>query len=222
MKIRHPLLLRAAGFAIAWTVRAWIGTLRYRRAIDDPSVDPLIPGQKRRFIYSFWHETLLIPALRYAQTPTHVLISQHADGEMIARACLHLGVGVVRGSTTRGGVEALRQVLKLKGKRHIVVTPDGPKGPRRVVQPGMIFLAGRTGLPIVPVGFGFHHAWRLRSWDRFAMPCPFSPVVGVIGAPIHVPSALDRSALELWRQKAQDAMDRVTERAEEWARRERW
>lgn len=222
MKIRHPALLQAAGFAIAWMVRVWVGTLRYRRTMVDAGVDPLLPGQKRRFLYAFWHETLLIPALRYAQTPTTVLISQHADGEMIAHACRHLGVRTVRGSTTRGGVEAMRQILKLKGRRHIVVTPDGPKGPRRVVQPGMLFLAARTGLPIVPVGFGFRTAWRLRSWDRFALPCPFSPVVGVIGAPLHVPADLNRSSLEHWRQKAQEAMDRVTAEAEEWANRESW
>ncbi|MFO0845234.1 MAG: lysophospholipid acyltransferase family protein [Gemmataceae bacterium] len=222
MKLRHPLLLRGVGFAVGWLVKAWVGTLRYRRVLLGPDADPTTPGQAGRFLYTFWHETLLLPAFRYSQTPTKVLISEHADGELIAQACRHLGLGVVRGSTTRGGVKAVREVLKLGGKKHLVVTPDGPRGPRRQFQQGAIFLAARTGLPIVPVGFAYHNCWRLRSWDRFALPCPFSPAVGVLGAPIRVPPDAGRHDIELWRQKGQAAMDEVTARAEEAARQERW
>lgn len=222
MKIRHPLLLRGTGFAIAWLVRAWIGTLRYRRSLLAPNLDPLATGQTRRFIYSFWHETLLLPALHYSRTPTNVLISEHADGELIARACRNLGLGVIRGSTTRGGAKAIRQILKLGGKRHLVVTPDGPRGPRRVVQPGLVFLAARTGLPIVPVGFGYHKCWRLNSWDRFALPYPFSPAVGVLGEPIVVPPDVAKNEIEAWRQTAQAAMDRVMTLAEDRAKSERF
>src|SRR5262249_36966311 len=160
-----PLLIRGAAFLAALAVRTWIGTLRYRRFLLGPDADPTTPGQRGRFIYSFWHETLLLPALRYSHTPTKVLISEHADGELIAQACRPLGLGLVRGSTTRGGVKAIREILDLGGKYHVVVTPDGPRGPRRVVQPGLAYLAARTGLPIVPVGFGYHKAWRLDSWD---------------------------------------------------------
>ena len=222
MKIRHPLLLRAAGFAAAGLVRAWVSTLRYRRVLLGPDADPTTPGQRGRFIYSFWHETLLLPAYQYSRTPTKVLISEHADGELIAQACSYLGLGVVRGSTTRGGAKAIREILKLKGRYHLVVTPDGPQGPRRVVQPGLIYLSARTGLPIVPVGFAFHKDWRCNSWDRFALPCPLSPAVGVLGAPIVVPPDAGKNDMEAWRQTAQGAMDHVTALAEEKARRERF
>lgn len=222
MKLRHPELLRAAGCLAAWVVRGWVGSLRYRRVLLGPDVDPTTPGQPRRYLYAFWHETLLLPALRYSGTPTKVLISEHADGELIAQACRHLGLGVIRGSTTRGGAKALRQILKLGGTKHLVVTPDGPKGPRRQFQPGAVFLASRTGLPIIPVGFAYHKEWRLNSWDRFALPCPFSPAVGVLGEPLVVPPDADRAALEALRQTAQAAMDRVTALAEERAAAERW
>jgi hypothetical protein len=222
MKIRHPALLRGIGFGIGWLVRAWIGSLRYRRVTLDPGVDPLLAGQTRRFIYSFWHETLLLPAFRYSQTPTKVLISEHADGELIAQACRHLGLGVIRGSTTRGGARAIRQILKLGGKKHLVFTPDGPRGPRRQVQSGLVIVAARTGLPIVPVGFAYHKAWRLNSWDRFALPCPFSPAIGVLGEPIVVPATANKDELETWRQKAQEAMDRIMTLAEEIASKEEW
>src|SRR5262245_61855340 len=134
MKIRHPALLAAGGFAGALAIKALVGSLRFRVRLHDPAVDPHRPGQDRRFIYAFWHETLLLPAYRYGWTPTKVLISQHADGELIAQTCRHLRLGVVRGSTTRGGVGALREILALEGRRHVVVTPDGPRGPRRRVQ----------------------------------------------------------------------------------------
>src|SRR5262249_4274112 len=122
----------------------------YGRRLLHPDVDPWAPGQTKRFIYSFWHETILLPAYRYARTPTKVLISEHADGELIAQACRHLGLGVVRGSTTRGGVKAVREVLELGGTKNVVVTPDGPRGPRRQVQPGLGYLAARTRPPVLP------------------------------------------------------------------------
>jgi hypothetical protein len=222
VKIRHPLLLRGAGFTVAWLVKAWVGTLRYRRVLLGPDADPTSPGQPGRFLYAFWHETLLLPAFQYGRTPTKVLISEHADGELIAQACRHLGLGVVRGSTTRGGAKAVREILKLGGKKHLVVTPDGPRGPRRQFQPGAVFLASRTGLPIVPVGFAYHRCWRARSWDRFALPWPFSPAVGVLGAAIRIPADLERGEIEAWRQKGQAAMDEVTARAEEAASQEPW
>src|SRR5262245_6743989 len=209
MKLRHPLLIRGAAFLAALAVRTWIGTLRYRRFLLGPDADPTTPGQRGRFIYAFWHETLLLPALRYSHTPTKVLISTHADGEAIAQACRHLGLGVVRGSTTRGWAKAIRQILKLGGKKHLVVTPDGPRGPRRQFQQGAVFLAARTGLPIVPVGFAYHRCWRLGTWDRFALPWPFSPAVGVLGAPLTIPPDVGKEEVEAWRETAQLAMDEV-------------
>src|SRR5687767_7078767 len=87
MKIRHPAMLRAGGFAASLVIKALVGSLRYRVRAADPATDPLLPGQRRRFIYAFWHEYLLLPAYRYGWTPTKVLISQHADGELIAQTC---------------------------------------------------------------------------------------------------------------------------------------
>lgn len=223
MKIRHPQLIRLAGFTIQYVVRGLAATLRYRAITHDPACDPHIPGQQQRFLYSFWHENIVLCGAQYRGTPSHVLISRHADGEMIAQACRYLGLRTVRGSTDkRGAVEAIRQILRLGNQRNIVITPDGPRGPRREVQPGLIYLASRTGLPIVPVGFGYRAAWRLRSWDRFAIPWPFSPAVGVLGEPLRVPAEASRQELEAWRHKVQRAMDAVQAEAEERGGRARW
>jgi lysophospholipid acyltransferase (LPLAT)-like uncharacterized protein len=153
------------------------------------------------------------------RTKIEMLISQHTDGELVARICQWVGFGVVRGSSTRGGREALINMINSDPHAHLGITPDGPKGPRRRVQLGMVYVASRTGVPIVPCGFGFTHARRLNSWDRFAIPRPFSRIVGVVCQPIHVPPKLDRAELERWRVAVEDAFLRATAQAEEWAAR---
>src|SRR5262249_44086585 len=157
---------------------------------------------------------LLLPLSQYARPDIHVLISKHADGQLIAKLANHLGFGVVHGSSTRNGIEAVRQMLRLGQNAHLGVTPDGPRGPRRQVQMGLIYLAAKTGLPIVPVGYAFHGAWRMNSWDRFAVPRPWSGVTCVTAEPVSVPQRVDKKQLELYRQQVQDALTRATEAAE--------
>jgi lysophospholipid acyltransferase (LPLAT)-like uncharacterized protein len=222
MKIRHPLLIKAAGLAAAWMVRCWIGTLRFRCHAVGEFSQPHHPGLKERFIYSFWHEDLLVPAYFFSRPDVHVLISEHADGRLIAEACRHLTLRVVSGSTTRGGVKAVRELIKVAAKTHLVVTPDGPRGPRRHVEPGMIYLAAQSGLRIVPVGFGYQAAWRLNSWDRFVLPCPGSATVCVTGPPIRVPPNLDRHDLKDYRVRVEESMGLAGAEAERLVRRETW
>jgi lysophospholipid acyltransferase (LPLAT)-like uncharacterized protein len=214
MKIRHPILIQAVGFGIAWLVRLWIGTLRYRYRPMGTNYDPNRPGFQGRYLYAFWHENILVPAYHYARRDIHVLISEHADGRMIAEACRHLGFRVVRGSATRGGARAVRQMWRRSRSAHLAITPDGPRGPRRRVQPGVVYLAALTGLPIVPFGIAFTRAWRMNSWDRFAVPCPWSEAVCVTAEPIHVPENVRKDQLEHYRQKVEDAMNAATEAAE--------
>jgi lysophospholipid acyltransferase (LPLAT)-like uncharacterized protein len=121
------------------------------------------------------------------------------------------------GSSTRGGVRALRQILRQHGQLSLAVTPDGPRGPRREVKSGAIYLASRGGLPIVPIAVGFQRAIRLRTWDRLAMPWPGSKVHCFGGEPIVVPPDLDREGLEDYRTVVQRAMDKLQELAEQTA-----
>src|SRR5438270_12092479 len=111
MKLRHPLFIKAAGFAAAWAVRFWIGTLRYRYRPLGPWIVPTEPNLQGHYIYAFWHENLLLPAYHFSRPDVWVLISQHADGQLIAEACRNLSLRLVRGSTTRGGVQAMRQMI---------------------------------------------------------------------------------------------------------------
>lgn len=214
MKLRNPWLIRFAAFLASVVIRLWMGTLRYRILCLGDEEHPA-DFRRRRFIYSFWHESILFPTA--IRTRIHALISHHADGELITQVCRHLRFGVVRGSTTRGGTKALLQLIECSKKSHLLVTPDGPRGPRRKLQPGIIYLASQTGLPIIPCGIAYGKAWRAKSWDRFALPCPWTAAYGVAGEAIHIPAGLDRKRLEYYRQLVEQHMLEATATAERWA-----
>jgi lysophospholipid acyltransferase (LPLAT)-like uncharacterized protein len=216
MKLRHPTHIHWASSLGALTLRGLLATLRFRYYALGPDVNPNHCPPGTRYIYAFWHEMLLLPALRFARPDIRVLISTHADGELIAQVCRKLGFGLVRGSSTRGGTEALREMLD-ESRAHFAITPDGPRGPRRQAQLGVVFLAARTGLPIVPLGLSFSRAWRANSWDRFAIPQPFSRAVCVSGELIEVPARSSRADLEVYRQRLEAALAHATALAEQHA-----
>jgi lysophospholipid acyltransferase (LPLAT)-like uncharacterized protein len=215
MKIRHPSLIKAAAFAGAWALRAWVGTLRYRYRPLGSNLDPRTCGTP--YLYAFWHEYMLLPAYHFGRMDSRVLISKHADGELMAGLLRHLGFRAVRGSTARGGVQAVREMLALEDDSHLGVTPDGPRGPRRQVQLGLIYLSSRLGMPIIPAGFGYERPWRMRSWDHFAIPRPFTRARCVTCDPILVPPGAERDLLEEYRMYVELQLRDCTEQAERWA-----
>jgi lysophospholipid acyltransferase (LPLAT)-like uncharacterized protein len=208
------LLISLAARVVAWFIRIWVGLCRYRYVPLGPPLELTKPGFTGRYIFAFWHENLLIPAYHYSRPNVYILISKHADGEMIAQVSKRLTMQIIRGSTTRGGIEALRGVMRIADGGHLAITPDGPRGPRRQVQMGMIFLASRTGMPIVCWGVGFDRPWRAKSWDRFCVPRPFHKAVSVTTHPIVVPPDADRATLEQYRIRVQEQMDYCAEQAE--------
>jgi len=191
--------------------------MRVRVVAADGQQHPADPSE-RQFIYVFWHEGLLAPLV--TRPKIRVLISQHTDGELIAQIVERLGIGVIRGSTARGGCQALLEMIRAAGgNTHLGITPDGPRGPRRELKPGAVMIASQTGLPIVATGIGFVRAWRFGSWDRFALPVPFSMMVGVMSEPIFVPGDLDRNGLDQWVKIVEGELLRMTALAEDWAER---
>jgi len=215
---RHSWAVKTIAGTAALALRYWIRTLRYDYRPRGPWLEPGCTGGDR-FIYAMWHEYLLLPVLRYAHPEVHVLISRSGDGQLLAELCRRLRIPVVRGSTSRGGAEAVRQLLRAGCRTHLALTPDGPRGPRRRVQPGLIYLASRSGLPIVPVGFGLDRPRRLASWDQFALPRLRSRAACVTAEPISIPAELGSDDLETYRQKVENAMQAMTAAAEDWAAR---
>lgn len=166
-------------------------------------------------IISFWHARLPLMWAMPGVEPqrTHVLISAHRDGRLIARVMERLRFKVVTGSSSRGGAQAFRRMIQLiRGGEAVAITPDGPRGPRMRVQAGVVVLAQATGAPILPVSFSARRGKFLRSWDRMQFVWPFSRGVYVFGEPICVPR--DAPDIEPYRLALENAMNAITAEAD--------
>ncbi len=217
MKIRSARLNELCGTAAASVVQLWTSTLESKVAYYDPSVDPVHPDYHGQKIYIFWHEYILLPLSLRAHCNLAMLLSRHNDAEILSHAARRLGFDFVRGSTSRGGVAALRSLVHKSRTMNLTITPDGPRGPRRVMAPGPVYLASRLGLPLVLLGLGCDRPWRLRSWDRFAIPRPFSRARAVVSPALSVPRDLDREGIERYTRRVERLLNRLSAEAEAWA-----
>ncbi|MCE9605213.1 MAG: lysophospholipid acyltransferase family protein [Planctomycetia bacterium] len=217
MKIKSPFLINAAGLAVTSTMRRWMDTLDCRWSMYDRMVDTAIDDPERRRIYLFWHEYILIPLDRRGRTNVTMLLSRHRDADVLSRIAAHQGFGVVRGSTFDGGTASLRELIQVSRRNHLTITPDGPRGPRRQLALGPIYLASKLGMPIVPMGYGYDRPWRMNSWDRFALPRPYSRARAIWGPEMQIPKRLDRDGLEHYRCEVERMINYLTTDAEAWA-----
>jgi hypothetical protein len=202
-----PSLASAALRAIGWTLRL--------RLLDDPD---LLGRWSRgdKAVVAFWHDRLLVMPLFVKGIPMCVLASQHRDGEIATRALAAWGVHIVRGSATRGAVGGfLRLVHAFRSGYNIAVVPDGPRGPRHSVKPGVIHLAKATGAPIFPVSYAASRFVRLGGWDRLMIPLPFARVAVVVGEPLEVTRRADEAELEERRQVLEFRLAELGRRAED-------
>ena len=216
MSIKSPTLRKRIALSTAVVGRQWCNTLDWKAVYYDPTVDPFHPRHLGRCVNVAWHEYVLAPVMLHGRRKMVALASEHGDGEIVGRAIEHLGWGVVRGSSSRGAASGLLRLLR-DDERSLNITPDGPRGPRRVMQQGPIFLASKLGLPLVCVGYAYDRPWRLRSWDRFAIPRPFTRGRSILGPPLHIPSRLDRAGLESHRLWFERLLNWLTIEAETWA-----
>ena len=174
-------------------VRALASTWRVRIIGDEGLHSERAEG--RPVIIAFWHGQMLPLLYQHRGEQVAVVISEHRDGEIIARIAMALGHRTVRGSTTRGAGRALLSMVRqVESGRDIALTPDGPRGPAKSFAPGALIVAQRTGAAIIPATVVARSAWRLKSWDRFMIPRPFTRVVISYGAPAHVQAGDARAA----------------------------
>jgi hypothetical protein len=196
------LRLLYATFRIRWTDEAQV-LARHARG--------------ERFIFAAWHDSLLLLPLVMHRLPSRlrprVLISWHRDAEMAAQATKRFGVRFIRGSSTRGGIGAIRGLLAAhRAGEDLVFVPDGPRGPRHQVKAGLVQLARATGAPVVPVALAAVPRRRLRSWDRMQVPYPFARVAIRFGTPVGVEAGAQREArarLQAAMESAVDAVERA-------------
>jgi hypothetical protein len=152
-------------------------------------------AEKKPWVFALWHATLLPVAYKHSNEGVAVLVSQHRDGELIARVLAAWGNTTVRGSTTRGGSRALLAMIKeLERGVAVAVTPDGPQGPALTFQTGTLVAAQRANVPVIPILVHADRAWRLKSWDRFMVPKFFARVTFAYGDPTMVGGSSPREA----------------------------
>ncbi len=178
-------------------------------------VEPLWAAQAP-VIYACWHgRILMIPYFYRKGHHPYVLASLHRDGELVSRFVRGFGFRVVRGSSTRGGASAIRELVRLlRSGAEVAIIPDGPRGPRYVVQPGITLLAKLSGAPIIPLAVSASRRTLLRSWDEFLIPHPFARVVVIFGEPIRVPADARREVLEERRKALEASLRQLTWQAD--------
>jgi hypothetical protein len=216
-KHTNYLLAKLGGLFASATVRTWMSTLDYKAAFYDPAVDPIDSNCRGQKIYIFWHEYILFPLHMRGNSNLAMLLSQHRDADILLEVAKHMGFEFVRGSTFGGGSTALRELMDRSQSMNLAITPDGPRGPRRTLAQGPIYLSSKLGMPLVAMGFGYSNPWRLGSWDRFAIPKPYSHARAVVSPAMVIPPNLDREGVEHYRLEVETMLNRLTCEAEAWA-----
>lgn len=215
-RIKRDAKSSLLGTCAGWLMRLWSLTLRLE--IENHSGVADWAGQPRvATIFLLWHNRVLsLPPLWWKvcgrfRDPV-ILSSPSKDGAIVEAAMGIYGMKAVRGSSSRRGAAAIIELRHLiREGKDVCVTPDGPKGPRYVFQPGVVKLAESTGAPLIPVNLVCESAWRLKTWDRIVIPMPFSKVRMVFAPAINIPRGLSAEEFEQARQSAENAMLAITE-----------
>jgi hypothetical protein len=207
----HPWWVDPASMLGAASIRALGNTWRVEWIGSVAAVEERI-ARGEPHIFAFWHARMLPLTFTHRGRGAAVLVSRSRDGELIARTIERLGFVTARGSSTRGGREGALEMLEWAGNGRILhgITPDGPRGPAERMKPGLVWLASRTGRPVVPVATAASRGWKLNSWDGFRIPGPFARVIMGYGEPLSVPSDLDERAAEVWRDRLERALNEIT------------
>lgn len=217
--LRSRAAVRLAADAIALYVRLVKATSSWQTIGGEHAA--ALWDKQQPFILSFWHGRLLmIPLAWRKDRPMHMLISQHRDGELIARAMDPFGIGTVRGSASKagkkdkGGMGALRSIVRqLKANEYAGFTPDGPRGPRMRASVGVVAAARLARVPILPLTYAVARRRVINSWDRFILPWPFNRGVYIWGDPIDVYSD-ETETPEQAAQRLEAAMNALCDRAD--------
>ena len=203
---------------LCWVIQLYIRFVyrTNRWSVEGGDIPLRLRQQGRPFILAFWHGRLLmIPMAWQRLAPMHMLISSHRDGRIIADAVTYFGVNSIAGSTRRGGMTALRIMLKqLAAGDCVGITPDGPRGPAMHASTGIVNAARLARVPIVPVTFATSGRWVLSTWDRFHLALPFGRGVFVWGEPIEVEPELDEAGVEHARLLVENRMNEMADQAD--------
>jgi lysophospholipid acyltransferase (LPLAT)-like uncharacterized protein len=213
-ELRRKIAVYLSGQAASAVLHAVIWLLRRTMRVTYIGRDimPSFAARGDGFIGVFWHGRMLMLPLIYPGKRIHILISDHRDGEIIANVMKRFGFDSVRGSSTKGGIGALKEMITLlKEGSDLGITPDGPKGPAEVVKGGVAQLARLSGKAVIPIAFASSRRIRFTSWDRFYLPLPFARLVFVVGEPLYYAAGEE---LDAFRLRVEQALKSVTAEAD--------
>lgn len=212
---RHRIILLVVSTVGAWIIRALLASLRMTVIGDENLRAVREPGKGAIFV--FWHSRILyMLAAQGKQWRVHTMVSRNRDGEYIARLAQKFDRPTVRGSSSRGGGKAFMTLCRvLNSGDSVAFTPDGPRGPKEVFQPGAARLALMTGRPMVPVAYSVRQKKVFASWDNFVLPYPFTKGVFLVGEPIWPESFKnDKEGLRALCQECENQLRAITRKAD--------
>lgn len=214
MKIRNRTLNRLLARFACFGLRTLFRTCRVTVTELQPRTSPYRPNQPGRYLYCLWHDAIVLNVFAGSNYDLAALVSRHRDGGYLSDVMAALGIRPVRGSSSKGGAEAVKEIVAELEGFHVAITPDGPRGPRRKVKPGILWLAARTGRPIVPTVGVCDRAWVIQgSWTDLVIPKPFSRVLMLGGTFFRVPADLDRHSLPRYAEALEAEMARLERQA---------
>jgi lysophospholipid acyltransferase (LPLAT)-like uncharacterized protein len=210
MKVRYRWLNLLLSYLATAGLRLLFLTVRVTHHRMAPEATPYVrPNGLQRYTFCMWHDHIVLAVFSMRTWNLAGLISQHRDGGYLADSVLIAGIQPVRGSTSRGGAEAVAEIIS-QPELHLAMTPDGPRGPRRTMKEGIIYIASRSRRPIVPTALVANRFWSVPgSWSDMILPKPFSRVLLIAGTPVTVPEDLPREQMAAWANSLQKEMDRL-------------
>jgi lysophospholipid acyltransferase (LPLAT)-like uncharacterized protein len=214
--LKQRWLIRLADYAFYFLINLIGKTVRFEPAEGWENFEAIERAGKLP-IYTFWHNRIFLGTYFFRRRGIVVITSQSFDGEYIARFIQRFGYGAVRGSSTRGGVAALVEMIRLmRARLPMGFTIDGPKGPKYVAKIGACLLAKKTGNPLMPFAVEAEKFWQVKSWDNLQIPKPFSRARVFIAEPIYISPDAGDEALENKRLELQKSLDELVKRGEQW------
>ncbi|RJR26172.1 MAG: DUF374 domain-containing protein [Desulfobacteraceae bacterium] len=206
-----PPLLWAAPALAAGFIRLLMGSCRVVASEGLERHEETLEASGGLAVYATWHQRMSYHFYYGGFRGLTMMVSKSRDGEYAARLAENLGFKCVRGSSTLGGIEALREMIRLTKAGHLSgMLADGPQGPARVAKIGALAIARASGVPIIGVVWGANRCWVLNSWDRYLIPKPFSKIAVYYSPPIWVPQRTKGSDLEIYRQKLEKELNEGT------------
>lgn len=217
---KQRFIIRAAGLAFYVLINLIAKTIRFEvegwENFEQIERDGKIP------IYTFWHDRIFLGTYFFRQRGILVMSSESFDSEYTARFIQRFGYGIIKGSSTRGGIRALTEMIrKMREGFPAGFTLDGPKGPRYVAKSGACLLAKKTGNPLMPFLLEPQKFWQIGSWDKLQIPKPFTTAKVFISKPIYISSEANDEELENKRLNLQYSLDELVERGEQWRKSEK-